>query len=85
MRFLILKETPLALATSILGVICLLMAVILFNGELYVAAAVSVVLAILFYVIAVRSQNKAAKRRLETEREYAQKRFTLSEEDKKEI
>ncbi|MGN0155257.1 MAG: hypothetical protein ACI4A3_12470 [Lachnospiraceae bacterium] len=83
MRFLILKETPLSLAMSILGIISLLMAIIFFQSALWPAFGVAVVLTILFYAIAFKSQNKAMARRLETEREYAEKKFTLSADEDK--
>ncbi|MGN0150954.1 MAG: hypothetical protein ACI39Q_00650 [Wujia sp.] len=78
MRLFILKETPLSLAMSILGAICLIMSFLFFQGELWIALIVSAVLTIFFYTIAFISQNKARKRRLQTEKEYAEKKFKLS-------
>lgn len=78
MRLFILKETPLSLAMSILGAICLIMSFLFFQGELWIALIVSAVLTIFFYTIAFISQNKARKKRLQTEKEYAEKKFKLS-------
>lgn len=96
-QFFIIKETPLSLFLSILGAICGGMALILGGMAFHMVfeemdAKGSVgwwlaclgfgAVAFLLYFIAFKSSKKARQRRLETEREYAQKRFMLSGEDK---
>lgn len=96
-RFLIFKETPLSLFLSILGAIggCMAlgigsMAAYIMFEEMHAKESVGwwlsslgfAVVAFIFYFIAYKSQKKTRDRRLETEREYAEKRFKLSEETK---
>lgn len=96
-HLLIIKETPLSLFLSILGAICGGMALILGGTAFYIVfeemhAKDSVgwwlaclgfgVAAFLLYFIAFQSSKKARERRLETEQEYARKRFMFLEEDK---
>lgn len=88
MHFLIIRETPLSLFMSILGLICAMVAIMI-GGMAYEEASAGWWLAclgfgvatFLFYFIALRTSKKARKRRLETEREYAQKEFKLSSGD----
>ena len=95
-HLLIIKETPLSLFLSILGAICGGMALALGGTAFHIVfeemhAEDSVgwwlaclgfgVAAFLLYFIAFKISKKARERRLETEREYAQKRFMLSEEN----
>lgn len=94
-HLLIIKETPLSLFLSILGAICAGMALMLGGMAFHIVfeemdAEGSVgwwlaclgfgVAAFLFYFIAFKSSKKARERRLETEREYAEKKFMLSDE-----
>lgn len=96
-HFLIIKETPLSLFLSILGAICGGMTLVLGGmafhivfEEMHAKDSVGWWLAclgfaaatFLFYFIALKSSKKARERRLETEQEYARKRFMLSEENK---
>lgn len=98
-HFLIIKETPLSLFLSMLGAICggmtLMTGGVAFHTmfeETNVEGSVGWWLACLgfgvatfiFYFIAIKSSKKARERRLETEREYAEKRFMLSSEEKEE-
>lgn len=99
-HFLIIKETPLSLFLSMIGAVCGCMTLmsggvafhIMFE-ETDMEGSVGWWLACLgfgaatfiFYFIAIKSSKKARERRLETEREYAEKKFMLSgekEEDK---
>ena len=96
-HFLIIKETPLSLFLSILGAICGGMALMTgsvafhtMSDQMDLEGSVGWWLAclgfgaaaVLFYFIAVKSSKKAREYRLETEREYAQKEFKLSSENK---
>lgn len=95
-HFIIIKETPLSLFLSILGVICGGMALFLGGTAFHMvfeemdakgsvgwwlACLAFGAVAFLLYFIAFKSSKKARQRRLETEQEYAQKRFMLSEEN----
>lgn len=95
-HLLIIKETPLSLLLSILGAICAGMAFMLGGTAFHfmfekMDAEGSVgwwlaclgfgAAAFVFYFIAFKSSKKARERRLETEREYANKKFMLSSEN----
>lgn len=96
--YFIIKETPLSLFLSIIGAICGGVAFIVgsvafhivfkeMNAEdsvgWWLACLGFAAVAFLCYFIAIKSSKKARERRLETEREYAEKEFKLSNgEDK---
>lgn len=98
MRFLIFRETPFSTAMSIFGAIFVGMGLvvggfafdIMFNemdakgsvGYWIVALAFAAV-GVVFYIAAYKNQKKAMERRLETEREYAAKKFNFGTEEEK--
>lgn len=98
MRLLIFKETPFSTAMSIFGAIFVGMGLIIGSiafdvmfdemdakGSVvhWIVALAFAAVGIVFYIVAYKNQKKAMERRLETEREYAAKKFDFGTEEEK--
>lgn len=98
LRFFVLTETAFSTIMSLIGVIFIILGFIpgsygwqqLTDGYMGDALKAFGIMAIffaigaVFYVPAYKSAKKAALRRLETEREFSEKKFNLSAEENKE-